>query len=90
MKVGFKQRVALASGILFGVLLIVFSVVSYYEIKQNSKKELTEKQILRMQKIKVNEISKTNVNSMEEISSAAEHLSKLTANLKSELGKFKS
>ena len=53
MKFGFKQRVALASGILFGVLLITFSVISYYEIKQNSKKELTEKQMFRMQKMKV-------------------------------------
>ncbi len=53
MKFGFKQRVAIASGVLFGVLLIAFSIVSYYEIKQNSKKELTEKQMLRMQKIKV-------------------------------------
>ena len=53
MKLGFKQRVALASGILFGVLLIAFSAISYYEIKQNSKKELIEKQMLRMQKMKI-------------------------------------
>jgi methyl-accepting chemotaxis protein len=37
---------------------------------------------------KINKISNINVNSMEEISVASEHLSKLTTDLKSELGKF--
>lgn len=53
MNIGFKQRITMFSGVFLALSLIVFAIISYYEMKTNIRTEIEAKQSAQAKSLKL-------------------------------------
>ena len=53
MNLGFKNKITFFSGLFITTSLLIFSIISYYQIKDNLKNEIIEKQIISTKSLQI-------------------------------------
>jgi methyl-accepting chemotaxis protein len=53
MNFGFKNKITFFSGLFITISLLIFSIISYYQIKDNLKIEIIEKQMVSTKGLQV-------------------------------------